>query len=188
MKRIFWITGAATATLAVALAQTDFRGVINGNGALPSLAVPDFRGDAQSQAFMATFNQTLWSDLTSAGIFKMIPKGQYPLNVPQQLTDFKGAAGRGASGSSGGMSLSDWASPPAQANYVTIGYGAVQNSLFVLRAWLVDLSIPDPANAGALAKTYIEPLDEGGARKAAHEFGCDVLQRFGSTCLFGTHI
>ena len=78
------------------------------------------------------------------------------------------------------MMLSDWSSPPAQANYVTIGYAAVQNSLFVLRGWLVDLSIPDPANAGALAKTYIEPLDENGARKAAHEFAADILARFGA--------
>jgi len=64
----------------------------------------------------------------------------------------------------------------------------VQNSLFVLRGWLVDLSIPDPANAGALAKTYIEPLDENGARKAAHEFATDILARFGAQSLFGTHI
>ena len=144
---------------------------------------------------MGAFNQTLWHDLDGAGIFKMVPKGSYPLSVPQQLSDFKAQPAqnqqrRGQNGpaNGGGLSLADWSSPPAQANYVTVGYAAVQNSLFVLRGWLVDLSIPDPANAGALAKTYIEALDEGGARKAAHEFASDILERFGSKSLFGSHI
>jgi TolB protein len=52
----------------------------------------------------------------------------------------------------------------------------------------VDLSISSPANAGALAKTYIESLDEAGARKAAHEFAADILERFGAKSLFGSHI
>jgi TolB protein len=198
MKRIVWITGAAAVAVAVLAAQQhDFYGVINGQVVIPSLAVPDFRGDGQSQNFMTAFNQTLWSDLLSAGIFKMLPKGSYPLNVPQQLTDFKAAPAqnppqrRGQApipSSGGGMWLSDWSSPPTQANYVTVGYAAVQTNLFVLRGWLVDLSIPDPANAGALAKTYLESLDEAGARKAAHEFAADILERFGAKSLFGTRI
>jgi TolB protein len=200
MKRVVWITGVAAAALAALVAQTDFHGVIIGNGQLPALAVPDFRGDGQSQSFTAAFNQTLWSDLESAGIFKMVPKGQYPLNVPQQLGDFqvpppvdntpvrRGHKPPPPPPTGGGLWMSDWSSPPAQANYVTVGYAAAQNSLFVLRGWLVDLSIPNPVNAGALAKTYIESLDEGGARKAAHEFATDILERFGAKSLFGTHI
>jgi TolB protein len=200
MKRIVWITGAAAATLAVLVAQqADFHGLIIGPAQVPALAVPDFRGDGAAQSFMTDFNQTLWSDLDGSGIFKMVPKGSYPLNVPQQLSDFKvpppvqnTPLRRGQAPppppTGGGLWMSDWSGPPTQANYVTVGYTAVQNSLFVLRGWLVDLSIPEPANAGALAKTYIESMDEGGARKAAHEFACDILQRFGSTCLFGSHI
>jgi TolB protein len=192
--------GGAAATLVVLAAQqTDFSGVIRKNGQLPALAVPDFRGDAGAQAFMASFNQTLWSDLDGAGIFRMVPKGQYPLAIPQQLADFKMPSPpdntplrRGQAPppppTGGGLWLSDWSNPPAQANYVTVGYSAVQNSLFVLRGWLVDLSISSPANAGALAKTYIESLDEAGARKAAHEFAADILERFGAKSLFGSHI
>jgi TolB protein len=188
MKRIVWMTGAAAATLAILAAQqTDFNIIIKG-GTIPTLAVPEFRGDGQSQSFMTVFNQTLWSDLDGSGNFKMLPKGSYPLNVPQQLSDFKPAQAANRPGSGGGLAMSDWSSPPTQANYVTVGYAAPQNNLFVVRGWLVDLSIPDPANAGALAKTYIESMDEKGARKAAHEFSCDILQRFGATCLFGSHI
>ena len=200
MKRIVWITGAAAATLAVLAAQTDFSTVIRkNNGQLPALAVPDFRGDGGAQAFMAAFNRTLWSDLDGAGIFNMVPKSHYPSTVPQQLSDFKvppplknAPVRRGQAPppapTGGGLWLSDWSSPPAQANYVTVGYTAVQNSLFVLRGWLVDLSIPDPAHADALAKTYIESLDEAGARKAAHEFASDILEKFGAKSLFGSHI
>src|ERR1700733_10670616 len=135
MKRIFWITGMAAVTAAVVIAQTDFTGLIKSNGRLPALAIPDFRGDGQSQSFMATFNQTLWNDLDGSGMFDLVPKSHYPLNVPQQLSDFKNP---GSQPSGGGISMADWSSPPAQANYLTVGYAAVQNSLFVLRAWLVD--------------------------------------------------
>jgi TolB protein len=135
---------------------------------------------------MTVFNQTLWSDLDGSGIFRMVPKSQYPAAVPQQLGDFKAAPESAPSG--GGQYLTDWSSPPAQANYVTVGYGAAQNNLLVVFGWLVDLGIASPSNAGALAKRYAESLDEAGARKAAHEFATDILERFGQKSLFGTHI
>jgi len=186
MKKTFWMIGAAAATLlALAAQQADFNVVLKRNGQLPAIAIPDFRGDGQAQGLMAVFNETLWKDLDGSGIFKMVPKSQYPTTVPQQLTDFKVPP---APPGSGGLWMSDWSSPPAQANYVTVGYAAAQQSLFVAYGWLVDLSIPNPANAGAVAKKYPESLDEAGARKAAHEFGCDILERFGQKCLFGSHI
>jgi TolB protein len=200
MRQILWITGAVAASLAILAAQqaTDFSGIISKKaGQLPALAVPDFRGDAPSQPLMNTFNQTLWSDLSGAGIFNLVPKSYYPVNVPQQLSDFKPASSGYAPGNrgqsapragGGGLTMADWAAPPAQANYVTIGYAANQNNLFVLRGWLVDLSIADLTNAAALAKTYIESPDEAGARKAAHEFAADILDKFGAKSLFGTHI
>jgi TolB protein len=193
--------GAAAAALALLAAQQgDISITINKTGGQrPALALPDFRGDGQSQSYMSVFNQTLWSDLEGSGMFNMLPRSSYPLNVPQQLSDFKipppiqnVPMRRGQAPpqppSGGGMWLSDWSSPPTQANYVAIGYAAAENNLFALRGWLVDLSIPNPANAAALAKTYAEPLSEAGARTAAHKFGCDILERFGSTCVYGTHI
>jgi len=216
MKKIVCTIGVAAGTLMVLAArQVDFSGVIRG-GERPAIAVPDFRGDGQAQAFMDALNQTLWNDLDGSGILRMVPKTQYPTTVPQQLADFKipppaepapaPAGGRVRRGqpsaappppqTGGGLWLSDWAIPPAQANYLAIGYTAVQKNdklpdvppAFVLRGWLVDLSQSTPANAQALAKTYIESPDEAGARKAAHEFATDILERFGAKSLFGTHI
>lgn len=196
MKTV-WIAFAGAATILLWAAPQDFTGVIK-KGERPALAVPDFRGDGQAQAFMGAFNQTLWSDLDGAAIFKMVPKSYYPSTVPQQLSDFRvppaadntpprrGQAPAPTSGN--GVWLSDWAGPPAQANYLAIGYSAAQGGLFVLRGWLVDLSVPNPVNAGALAKTYAESLDEAGAVKAAHEFANDILEKFGQKSLFGTHI
>jgi TolB protein len=209
MKKIL-CTFAAAALLLLTLTAQDLKIDIV-KGRQPALAVPDFRGDAQAQAFMGAFNQTLWNDLSGSAVFRMVPKTQYPLTIPQQLADFKvpppvdntpprkgQAPPPPPPSSGGGLWLSDWASPPAQANYVAIGYAAVQgtpgpdgkpvNPLFVLRGWLVDLSVALPANAQALAKTYIESPDEAGARKAAHEFAADILEKFGAKSLFGTHI
>src|SRR4030095_12242983 len=39
-------------------------------GAKPSIAVPDFRGAGDSAKFMNVFNQTLFSDIESSGLFK----------------------------------------------------------------------------------------------------------------------
>ena len=182
MKSILWIT-ALTAGSLMLLAQKDFSGVITKSGALPAIAVPDFRGDSGAQPFMAAFNQTLWRDLEGSAIFNMLPKTSYPLTVPQQISDLK-PPGQTA----GGLSMSDWSSPPTKANYLTMGYSAVQNNLFVVRGWLADLGVSSPANAAALTKTYAESLDEAGARKAAHEFAADILARFGASSLFGSHI
>jgi len=198
MKKIVCILGAASVAL-LAVAAQDIGITIRKGQQLPALAVPDFRADGQAQAFMGAFNQTLWSDLAGSGILNMVPKTQYPTNIPQQLTDFKVPPPPGnvplrrgqeppPPPTGGGLWLSDWSNPPAQANYVAIGYAAVQGGLFVLRGWLVDLSVANPSNAGALEKRYAESLDEAGARKAAHEFATDILERFGAKSLFGTHI
>ena len=45
------------------------------------LAVPDFNAstqDAKNAELLKTFNETLWNDLDSAGIFDMVSKSFYP--------------------------------------------------------------------------------------------------------------
>jgi TolB protein len=200
MKKSIWIAVACAGAVAALVAQQghDFTAVIT-KGERPALAVPDLRGDAQAQAFMAAFNETLWGDLDGAGIFKMVPKTMYPTTIPQQPSDFrmptppstaplrKGQAPPPPP-SGGGLWMQDWSSPPAQANYLAMGYAAAQGNLFVLRGWLMDLRRDSAANAQVVAKTYPESLDEAGARKAAHEFAADILAMFGAKSLLGSHI
>src|ERR1035437_8981015 len=148
MKKLLWIAVVLAGAL-LALTAQDFTGIIT-KGEKPALAVPDLRGDPQAQRFMGAFNETLWSDLDGAGIFRMVAKSMYPTTVPQQPGDFrpaqpantppprrKGQAPPQQTG--GGPWMPDWSNPPAQATYLAMGYAAMQNNLFVMRGWLMDL-------------------------------------------------
>ena len=58
----------------------------------------------------------------NSGLFTMAPKGMYPLQVPQRPEDFRQPPRPGTS--LGGLALSDWSSPPVQANFLATGYTA----------------------------------------------------------------
>jgi TolB protein len=74
------------------------------------------------------------------------------------------------------------------ANYLAFGYTGAQAGQIVLRGWLYNAGQSDQANAQVFGKTYLEPLGEDGARKVAHEFAADILEKFGSKSLAGTKI
>jgi len=198
MKKLIWLAIAAAGGLALLAAQ-DARITIVG-GTKPNIAIPDFRGDSQAQPLMSVFNQTLWGDVEGSGLFKMVPKTMYPTTVPQQPSDFRtpppapqqgrvrGGQQMSVPQTGGGLWMSDWSSPPASANYFAMGYTAVQNGVFVLRAWFFDLSRDTPAAAQVIGKLYTGSVDETGARKTAHEFAADILALFGGKSLFGTYI
>ena len=150
------------------------------------LAVPDLRGSGAAQGFMDAFNSTLFSDLDNSGLFKMAPKSMYPLQVPQRPDDFRQPPRPGTS--MGGLALSDWASPPVSANFLTTGYTAEQSGQIVLYGWLFDVGQPNLANAQVLGKRYFGSVDEAGARLVAHQFAADILAHWGATSLFGTKI
>ena len=195
MKKIIWLAFAACVSWLVLTAQ-EFRIVLQ-EGQRPAMAVPDFRGSGAAQALMGTFNQTLWSDLDSAGLFRMVPKTSYPTMVPQQPGDFREPPAANprnrtraevAPPSGGGLWMTDWSGPPASANYLAIGYTAVQNDVLVLYGWLFDLSRGTPANAQVLGNRYLGSVDDAGVRKVAHQFAADILAIFGQQSLFGTKI
>jgi TolB protein len=184
---------AAAAVLVVAAQQSDVVIKIEKGEGGTALAVPDLRGSGEAQQYMNAFNQTLWNDLDSAGIFHMVPKSLYWLQVPQQPSDFRPQppASRSTSNvrpNGQGLWLSDWTSPPVSARYLAFGYTGVQAGQIVLRGWLYNVAQADPTAAQVLGKTYLEPLGEDGARKIAHEFAADILHQFGATAIAGTKI
>ena len=67
----------------------DQAATIKGAAKSLSIAVPDFRGSGDAQNFMGVFNSTLFNDLSDSGQLKMIPKTLYPMQVPQQPSDFR---------------------------------------------------------------------------------------------------
>lgn len=157
-KHVAALAMAAAGVLALAAQQRDFTGTVTSRVELPAIAVPEFRGDEQSQAFVAAFNETLWNDLEDSGVLRLVPRSQHPKNVPQQPADFRLASpadaaprpGSSEPPSGGGLWLQDWSTPPAQANYLAMGYTAVQSGLLVVRAWLMDVRAAAPASAEVL--------------------------------------
>lgn len=195
-KRIVVIAAGLAGLLALAQQQSDVIIKIEQPGRI-AIAAPDLRGAGAAQQYMATFNSTLWNDLDSSGVLKMVSKSLYPLNVPQQPQDFKPPIlpstplRRGAPPPkpiSQGPWLTDWSGPPVSANYLAMGYAAEANGTFVVRGWLMNVGQSDVGNAQVFGKTYIGDLNDDGARKTAHEFAADILQRLGGTSLAGTHI
>jgi len=176
MKRTLLLSSILFGACAFVFAQ--IQGDINKRPEKPTIAVPDFRGAGDAQKFMGVFNTTLFNDLQTSGQLTMVPKTQYPLQVPQQPQDFR----------PGGPSFADWSNPPASANYLAFGYTAVQNNQIVLYGWLFDVRQSNVGSAQLIGKIYLGSLDEAGSRKVAQEFAADILKQFGATSLLGTRI
>jgi TolB protein len=165
-------------------------------GAKPAIAVADFRGAGEAAPFMAVFNKTLYGDLGDSGLFEMTPKSLFPIEVPQQPSDFQPPAAPPAPvrgrpsppAAKKGPWLTDWSEPPPDAKYLAFGYAAAQNGQFVLAGWLFDVEQPNLAGAQLIGKRYFGPLSDIGARQVAHEFAAEIIAKFGGESLLGSRI
>ena len=180
MKRSIILLGIGT----LLFGQADVKLNIGKPGEKPNIAVPDFRGAADAQPLMNTFNSRLWSELQNSGQLKMVPKTTYPLQIPQQPADFHPPL----SGKSQGAWLTDWSGPPVNTNFLAFGYTATQNGQLVLYGWLYDVKQTAPSSAQLLAKVYVGTPDEAGSKKVAQEFAADILKIFGGSSLVGSRI
>src|SRR5271169_7197275 len=91
------------------------------------LAASDFKPstpDANNVNLLKTFNDTLWNDLDNAGIFDLVSKSYYPLQVPAQPSEVK---------------FADWASPPPEASMLAFGNLGVTSDKVTVQGWLYDL-------------------------------------------------
>ncbi|MEZ5404359.1 MAG: hypothetical protein R2729_32060 [Bryobacteraceae bacterium] len=183
-KHLALFSLAAIAAAPAARAQFDIKDIITAEAARPVIAVPDMRGTGVGQGAMDTFNRTLFADLQDAGVFRMAPKSMYPAQIPQRPQDFRPPV----TGERQGPWLTDWSNPPASANYVTIGYTAVQDNRLVLFGWLYNVQQPDLSNAQVIGKLYFADVSEDGARKVAHDFAADILRKFGVEPVMGTKV
>jgi TolB protein len=165
----------------VVFGQKDITAELIGKGTSANLAVSDFRGAAGSQGLMSVFNSTLFGDLQDSGLFQMVPKSFYPLQVPQRPEDFRPTSGQG-------MAMADWAGTPVNANFLAFGYAAGQGGQLVLSGWLYDVKQQTAQSAQVIGQRYFGTLDEAGARKVAHEFAADIIVKFGGGTLAGSHI
>jgi TolB protein len=183
LKKTLLLIGAAALAALVVCAQQGT--IVIKPGERPVIAIPDLRGAGDAQRFMGVFNDTLWNEVQQSGQFKMAAKSMYPLQIPQQPSDFRPPA---PSGAKSGPWLTDWSAPPVSAQWLAFGYTAVQNGQLTLYGWLYNVQQPDISGAQVIGKLYFGSLDDEGARKVAREFAADILKQFGGLSLMGTKI
>jgi TolB protein len=180
MKKIFFL-GFTCAALWLLVAQQKSDMIINLiGGQRPVIAIPDFRGSGEAQQYMGVFNQTLYSEIDSSGVFKVVASSMLPRMHPQVPQDVK------ASATGTGFALSDWSSPPVSANYLAFGYTGVQNNQIVLFGWLYN--VQQPQNPQVIGKLYFGPVTNEGAKQVAREFAADILKLMGLEGLSGSRI
>ena len=184
MKRTIWVAfGICSLLMGLAAQQADLTVKLM-KGDLPAIALPDYKGAGRAAPLMEVFNGTVFSEVESSGLFKMVSKSMMPVKTPQQLSDFQQPAAqpqqparRGRREppppvSGEGLWLQDWAGPPANANYLAIGYAAEQNGVLVFYGWLLNVNRENPSAAQIFGKRYFGPVDENGARKEIGRASC----------------
>jgi TolB protein len=129
------------------------------------IAVPEFKSasqDPRNSELLRTFNDTLWNDLTNAGIFDMVSKSFYPLGQIGAPSDVK---------------FDSWGQAPVNAAMLVFGnLGANANNL-VVQGWLED--VKNPNSPPVLAKQYTDTATTQQARVIAHKFADEIIFRLG---------
>ncbi|HZO98714.1 MAG TPA: Tol-Pal system beta propeller repeat protein TolB [Terriglobia bacterium] len=108
------------------------------------------------------FNQTLWNDLDNAGIFDLVSKSYFPLQIPKEPEE---------------VVFAQWTDPPASAQMLVFGKTEVINANLVITARLFD--VKNPASASVLAKRYVATMNEVSTREAAHRFANEIIRTLG---------
>ncbi len=129
------------------------------------IAAADFKlggADPQTPSLKATFDSTLYNDLSNAGIFDVASKSFLPPVTP---------------GTPQEMNLSQWSAPPASVAMVAFGSLSVNNGRIVVFGWLFDTS--NTANPQVLGKQYNEAASDDMARTIAHRFADEIIARLG---------
>jgi len=129
------------------------------------IAVPDFKQsttDAKNAELLKTFDDTLFSDLDNAGIFDLVSKSFYPLEVPGSPTEVRFDA---------------WVNPPVNASMLVFGDFGVTGSSLTVHGWLFD--VKNSASPQVLGKQYTDQPTSDAARTIAHRFANEIIFRLG---------
>ncbi|MGZ4812842.1 MAG: Tol-Pal system beta propeller repeat protein TolB [Terriglobales bacterium] len=165
MKRVVLFLVAVLIASPV-LAQTDWIRTGTGLGVEKvRVAVADFKqtsADPTSGQLLTVFNFTLWNDLAQAGIFELVSKSFYPLQVPGSPEEVK---------------LDAWANPPTNAGMLAFGNLNASTGDVVVLGWLYD--VKNSQSPQVLGKQYREKATEENARIIAHRFANEIIFRLG---------
>ncbi len=143
-----WIkTGTGLGVEKVRLAVTDFQPTS------PNTSNPDL---------LRVFNETLWGDLDNAGIFDMVSKSFYPLEVPKNPAEVR---------------FSAWNQPPPNAAMLVFGNLAASGNQMTVQGWLYD--VKNVTAPQVLGKQYTDAASTAAARITAHKFADEIIFRLG---------
>ena len=129
------------------------------------MAVPEFKAanqDPRNTELLRTFNETLWNDLSNAGIFEMVSKSFYPL---------------GQVGAPGDVKFDAWGQAPVNAAMLVFGDLAASGNNVTVQGWLFD--VKNPTSPQVLAKQYTDTATTQQARIIAHKFADEIIFRLG---------
>ena len=129
------------------------------------LAASDFKPttqDPKNADLLKAFNDTLFNDLDNAGIFDMVSKSFYPLQVPGNPSEVRFEA---------------WNGPPPNASMLAFGDLGVTGTSVLVHGWLYD--VKNTASPQVLGKQYTDTATTEGARLIAHRFADEIIFRLG---------
>jgi TolB protein len=155
-------TVALLAAASSVLRGQDFSVNINGGASSIRLAAADFKAASGAASFKGTFDATLYSDLSTAGIFDIVSKSLIPQATP---------------GTQSEINLSQWSASPASAAMVAFGSVSVENGRIVVNGILDDAK--NTQFPQVFAKQYNEEASQDSARQIAHRFADEIIFRLG---------
>jgi TolB protein len=129
------------------------------------IAVPDFKAanqDPRNPELLKTFNDTLWNDLSNAGIFDMVSKSFYPLAQIGAPADVK---------------FESWSSPPPNAAMLVFGNLQATANNAAVQGWLYD--VKNTSSPQVLGKQYTDVASTQAVRVIAHKFANEIIFRLG---------
>ena len=129
------------------------------------LAAADFKplgSDPQTPSLKASFDATLFNDLSNAGVFDMVSKSMIPPASP---------------GSPQEINLGQWAAAPANASMVAFGGLSTANGRISVSGWVFDAK--NQGSPQVIGKQYNEVANQDNARLIAHKFADEIIARLG---------
>lgn len=127
------------------------------------LGVADFKpgtNTPQTLNLKGVFDQTLYSDLTNAGVFDMVSKSMSPPVMP---------------GSPQEIQLSQWSAAPANAQMVVFGTFGVAGGQIDVQGYLFDTR--NAQTPQVLGKQFTDTASAENAREIAHRFADEIILR-----------
>ncbi len=127
------------------------------------IAAADFKpGGADSASLKQVFDRTLYKDLQNAGIFDVVSKSLAPPATP---------------GSQGEVQLAAFSAAPSNAEMLAFGSFAVNAGQIAVTGFLDDTK--NTQSPQVLGKQYSDAASEAAARRIAHRFADEIIERLG---------